>query len=475
MAYTEFYVRPDGSDLNAGSTDSAAAALTFASGNWASATRVFTIASGSTASINVNDLVSIYADGATQAAGVGRVSAKTSTTITLANALGGTYPTDGTGNRTIRIGGAWGTAKFGIEFPYAYTGGTVGLQPRVNFKNNATHNVTTAITRSNRGVRFEGFASAPGDGGIAVIDGGTTGASYVLLTVGANETVLANFTFQNNGATGSSTGLLINARVRMENVRATGMRGHGIEAGSGNLNVFEVEVDNCNLSNTAGTAGLAVGSNAILTGRRLVIHDNAGSNTQGLRISSGSVFLTDLIIDRNGSHGIFVNATLIFSISSATVHNNGGAGLAVNGNTQTVYLENSNFISNGTFGCDTTADNQIREVNCGFWGNTSGAVSSNYSTAANRTGVITYTSNPLASVGTGASPRGGNFIVNDALATGTGRGAFRQNSTHYNSTTTSYPDVGAGQHQDSGSGGGGTSGPRIGSNFIPQLLGGARG
>src|SRR4051812_30524080 len=115
MAFTEFACRSGGSNLNAGTRTGSStvpgtsADFTYASGTWVSATGVFTVASGNPSSdgVAVGDFASVYADGASVTTLVGRVTARTTTTITVStSALSGTT-TDGTSNRTLKIGGAW--------------------------------------------------------------------------------------------------------------------------------------------------------------------------------------------------------------------------------------------------------------------------------------------------------------------------------------------------------------------------------
>jgi len=113
MAWTEFYMTESGNNLNSGSSSDDVATLTYASGNWVVGlgVAVFTVASGNPSSdgIVVGDWVSVYPDGNTVTPFIGKVTARDSTTITvdlLTNKFG-THPTDGTGNRTLKRGGAW--------------------------------------------------------------------------------------------------------------------------------------------------------------------------------------------------------------------------------------------------------------------------------------------------------------------------------------------------------------------------------
>ena len=128
MAFTEFCCRSGGSNLNAGtrtgnSTEPGTSAdFTYASGSWVSSTGVFTVASGnpSTDGVAVGDFASVYADGASVTTLVGRVTAVSSTTVTVSTTAKTGTTTDGTSNRTLRIGGAWqgpnGASGFPLNF-----------------------------------------------------------------------------------------------------------------------------------------------------------------------------------------------------------------------------------------------------------------------------------------------------------------------------------------------------------------------
>lgn len=75
MAYTEFYTDyVSGNNMNGGS-DAGSATVTYTNGGWNSGTGVFTPASGnpSSAGVTVGQFASVYADGGTTPAFVGRI------------------------------------------------------------------------------------------------------------------------------------------------------------------------------------------------------------------------------------------------------------------------------------------------------------------------------------------------------------------------------------------------------------------
>src|SRR3990167_7616154 len=224
MSFTNFCFRSGFSNLNAGTLTGnttepgTAASFTYASGNWVQATGVFTVASGDPASdgVAVGDFASVYADGSTVTGFVGRITARDATTITVSStAISGTKPTDGTGDRTLKVGGAWLGPNAASGFPFNFIAeactNAADNPVRVNFKNDATYSITAAMTHTLIGPTFfQGYTTAYGDLGRATIDGGTAGASYVLLTFSGSGTAMCfglDLIFQNNGATGSANGV----------------------------------------------------------------------------------------------------------------------------------------------------------------------------------------------------------------------------------------------------------------------------
>jgi hypothetical protein len=111
---------------------------------------------------------------------VGRVTARDASTITVSlTAVAGTPPADGTGDRTLKIGGVWKGPNGAEEFPVGFIAATLtnaaGDTPRVNLKNNAQYDITAAMGGTGQGpICWQGYSSTVGDGGRAIIDGGTS-------------------------------------------------------------------------------------------------------------------------------------------------------------------------------------------------------------------------------------------------------------------------------------------------------------
>ncbi len=476
MAFTEFCCRSGGSNLNAGtrtgnSTEpGTAAALTYASGSWVSSTRVFTVASGDPVADGVvaGDWASVYADGSSVTGYIAQVTSRTTTTITLSSAiLAGTAPANGTNTRTLKIGGAWLGPNAADGFPFNFINVSAAnsaiLIPRVNCKNDATYSITAVVqmtSTQNNGVRFEGYTSTYGDGGRAILDGGTAGASFILLELPSAGMAAAfvNWIFQNNGATGSADGVSCttggnSARQRFRNCVFRDLRGSGFSVSSGGSGQTfeECEFYRCNQSNTDGEAGCVPATDTLF--RRCIFHDQAGSNNDNVRVTSATFI--DCIFETAGRNGVRNTSNSInIRFYNCDFYANGADGfdsLHSAGNANHLLMENCNFIANGARGIDLTGGGRWMAtlINCGFGtgtaANTSGNLNAPTAGFIEEIGSINYASNVTPWV----DPANGDFRINLAAAQGTGRGTFTQTAASYTGAV-AYPDVGAAQHVDAG-------------------------
>jgi len=446
MPFTEFCCRSGGSNLNAGtrtgsSTEPGTAAdLTYASGSWVAATGVFTVASGNPQSdgVAVGDFASVYANGSTVTGFVGRVTARDTTTITVSlTAKAGTAPTDGTGNRTLKIGGAWagpsGASGFPLTFLASACTNSSGHPPRINLKNDQTYSVTSGIapTTSQNSLTFQGYTSSYGDYGRAVIDGGTTGASYVVFAPVTNSLICYDLIFSNNGSTGTAAG--VNSSANCSYVRCVfrNFRGIGLFAAA---MAIECEAHNCGQGSSANGAFYAVGACS-----RCVSHDNgnAGFHT--------CTTLLDCISDTNATDGF----NMCVYIDNCDSYNNTSDGIKVPSGNQAL-IQNCNLIKNGAYGININAG-AVHIANCGFGAGTQANVSGKINAAAARQyqeiGSVDYASDVTPWV----DPANGDFRISLASAKGAGRGTFTQTSSSY-SGTAGYPDIGAAQAAASGGG-----------------------
>lgn len=466
MAFTEFYCVPGtGANINAGSTTGAAVSTT-TNGNWDATTGVFIAASGTPFSgTSVGDWASVYNDGATTAVYVGRVTAVTSSTqITVSlTAKSGTAPTTSATGRSVTIGGSWagpsGAAAFPFGFVEAAMTNSAGDMPRVNFKNNSTYSITAAMTHGNSGpARFQGYSSTVGDGGLAKIDGGASGASYTLLNFSAGMNQLFDFELTRNGATGTAAGLTGITTNIFRRVVVHDVRGAGFNFTSSPVMCIECEAYNCNQGSAANTGAFhfSAGGTAIQI-VRCISHDNTTGTTDGFRFSSsnaGLVHMIGCIADTNSGKGAIITLT---TGSRALIHqsdfyNNTSDGLTLDVTTATTgsvvaNIENSNFVKNGGYGIHgTSSGRKLGQVqNCGFGGGASANTSGTTATLDQMEvlGSVTYTTHPWN------DPANGDFRIVDASAKGAGRGTFTETASSY-SGTVAYPDIGAAQHQELG-------------------------
>lgn len=464
MAFSEFYCQTTGSNLNAGSTTGNSAVYTGVGDS--DGTSVFTPSDGSTpaSTVSVGDFASVYVtSGATVATFIGRVTnvaAGVNGAITVSTtAKSGTFPANSSGAHTItcKTGGAWKGPNGAVAFPFNFITNALkdvaGDIPRVNFKNNATFSITAAMSHNNAGpVWFQGYASSPGDLGQANIDGGTSGASYILLTIGADDNHFADLIFSNNGASGAM-GL-----VEADNVCGFARcvfhdsRGSGIESRMA-CTFHECEAYNTNKSNTGTRAGFLVfasSGNFV----RCISHDNTGgSNADGfLDTGSEGIIWIDCISDTNTGRGFSCQTSAVKAsilMNGCVAYNNSLDGLNIAG-PNLALIENSNFETNGGYGINTAATVIGCINNCGFGSGTQANTSgqTNGTTGMQIVGSITYASNVTAE----KDPANGDFRISLAAAQGTGRGKFMETAPSY-AGAVAYPDVGAAQHLGGGGGG----------------------
>jgi hypothetical protein len=468
MAYTEMYCNAStGSNMSGGSDESTSPPYSATNGGWNSGTGVFTPTSGDPSAVSptlVGQMASVFTDGATTPVFVGRVTAVSSTTVTVStSAKSGTAPTTAASGISINVGGVWkgpnGTDQFPLNFVGSAQTNAAGEKIRINMKGGTNYAVTAAVTASLPGI-IQGYTTTAGDGGRATIDGGTSGASYSPLTLTGSNMVLADMIVQNNGATGSAVGLTVSAAAIVSRVVVNNVRGPGFQTSSGTSTRFvECESYANNASNTATAGGFQLTNSCMVL--RCIAHDNTGSNSTGFELGAAGIVAIDCISDTNGGHG-FNTTSNGDSIINCVAYNNGGSGILIGGNTSQ-FIENCILVSNALFGINGSGSTRFGIINnCAFYSNTSGATGNVGGFTV--TGSITLTGDPFAGASTG------DFDLNNTASAGAscraaGRGNFTQTASSYTGTL-SVPDVGASQITSAGGGGGsGVSGSRIFTGF----------
>lgn len=487
MAFTELCIKASGNNLNAGSVDGSSTEpattplVTYTGGDWVAATDVYTAPIGADMTeAQVGRFASLYHDGDTAPTTnqylVARITAvdsgaRTITLSTTARALRGTEVADGTGNRSLRIGGAWSGPAGAEAFPFNLT--SVGSlenasahNPRFNVKSDQTISISAMITTTAGQYRIQGYTSSYGDEGLGIFDGGTSGTAYSLLNLSANVHIW-DVEVRNNGATGgtSTYGIgLIGATAGAFRCIAHDLRGHGIFANNSADSIWECEAYNCNQGNIASHAGIvlnAVGARAI----RCKSYDHTTANSSGFQISTGGTVIECIAYGNAGPGFRFLGNNNVNYFKNCDAYANGGNGfeLTANANTQLLIVENCNALDNGGYGIGWGAGTSPRRgviANCGFgsgtMANTSGTVETGFPSMI-EIDSVTY----AADVTPWVDPDNGDFRISLAAAKNAGRGFFRETSG--NDGTVGYPDIGAAQHEDAAAAAGGGA-PIIGSH-----------
>lgn len=463
MAFTSFYCRSGGSNLNGGALASNNEPLTtpvYTGVGDSDGTSVFTPSDGSTpaSTVTVGDFASVYVTaGATVATFIGRVTVVApgvNGAITVSTtAKSGTFPSASAGAHTItcNVGGAWLGPNAAVGFPFGFVTNALtnasGNLPRFNFKNDQTYSITSGITHSNANTWFEGYSSSAGDGGRATIDGSTN--AIALLTNGANAITIGNFIFSNNGSTGTNAGCDWSGGSRGNVFRcvAHNITGDGFKGGTA-MGIFqECEAYLCNSSNAIAHGGFNLSGGTAL---RCISHDNSGSNNNGFVIINGPLSLVRCIADTNGLHGFFDSGvSTLGAITNCDAYNNGGDGfLLTSASGGQIWIESCNAVKNTGIGIEVTAVSNGYILNCGFGSGTQvnggGATSVGATASTVISGSITYASGVTPWV----DPANGDFRINLAAAKGAGRGSFTETQASY-AGTIGYPDIGSAQHKDS--------------------------
>lgn len=460
--WTNFYVQPTGSNLNAGSTNANTAAFTYAGGTFVRGTGVFTVGSGNPSSdgVAVGDFASIYTTaGATVATFVARVTARDATTITVSlTAISGaaTSVSETAAAATCKIGGAWAGPSGTTVFPFGFVVGTMmnssSNRVAVNVKGDgdfstADYSVTASLVANKAGaIIWRGYTTTIGDGGIVNIDGGTSGAVtyYRLLDVTASLNGFENFDFNNNGGTGATNdGVRVNVaetylwRCSFRNMRRAGV---SILARS---NLYECHATACNLSNTTAYGAIDLRADGCMAWRCVSRDNTAGASAHGFA-TSGS-FMVECISESNSGNGCHGTGDKIDTFEHCDFYNNTGDGIKLGTATGSMVavIENCNFVKNGGYGVNFQGVNLSGVFqNCGFGSGTQANTSGQYSTAAGIvvSGHVTYGTDLTP----WTDPANGDFRISLAAAKAAGRGVFSTFGSGANATV-GYPDIGSGQ------------------------------
>jgi hypothetical protein len=471
-AFTEFYcdntAGSAGSNVFSGSTSSATPIYSSFSGTW-DGTSVFTPTDGSTPANTVTsgDFVSIYTNAVVLTGYIVRVStvaAGVNGAITCSTAsLAGTSPGANTGGMTLRDGGCWhgpgtrdqlgGSGGKTNYFPFDLVAGTLtntsSQFPRINIKTGTTYNITNAITHSLSGpIRFQGYTTNPGDGGKATIDGGSTGAAYILLTASGANVDFIDLIFSHNGSTSTANGVSLGNECTLNRVVVNNIRNTGIVLSGTADYAIECETYACNSANSVSQAGMSISGNSS-TAIRCISHDNTLANTSGFIVSGNGDVLINCISDTNGKDGVTASGVSGVALTSCDFYNNTGSGVDLTGSSSSaIVIQNCNFVKNTAFGINSSGS-ALRNgflINNGFGTgtqtNSSGGIGPTAG-ALMEYGSVTY----AADVTPWSDPANGNFSIILSAAKASGRGTFTETAASY-SGTIGHPDIGAAQASD---------------------------
>jgi len=473
-AFQEFYVQANGSFLNSGQDTNSSPKYTSTAGNgtWVGAsTRTYTPADGSNPSASgviVGDYASVYPHGATSTtyiAQVTNVATGVNGTITLSGtAFCGASPGNSS-TMDINIGGAQKiptTGSLGPFFVLAQVNqlantGTFGtsIPVRINCKNDAVYTVTSltnaGTNTSGQYLTYQGYTTTPGDGGRAVVDGGTSGTSYVLWNVPNNLTILIDWEFRHNGATGGPvSGLAVFQDTIVRRVVVHDVTGTCFDNQGANSLFLEDEAYNCNSANSTVNGGFKhITSFSYFI--RCISHNNNG---YGFRILNGDLMLNSIAHSNTGA-GIegFWNAPNPTFVLNCDSYNNGSGlkgGPSAGAVPPYVLIDNTNFVKNTGWGIDLvgTSPNTIfvgSTDNNGFGSGTMANGSgntTNMSYVGINQGTNAVTVNYPANQTPWFAPNTGDFRINNPAANFAGFAYFFETAPSY-SGSLGFPDIGA--------------------------------
>jgi hypothetical protein len=500
MAYTPFYVDKDSvnaSNLNSGSTTGAP--VTYAAGTFVRATGVYTVASGNPSSdIAVGDFVSIYTTaGATQPGLVARVTAVDATTVTVSlTVLAGatTNVSEAASAATLKKGGPWAGMSGAVAFPFGFVNSAIvntSNDPvRVYIKKAATaYSITAGMTQANGGVGFEGYETTVGDGGIPEINGipAAVANPFIALELSGAGIELENLWFNGNHdtvtdfgagvATGNGVINISNRAMRFRRVVVTagwraGLVVGGASAGGGHCFDYCLFYDN--QRDDASAFGNVVVNEESVFNYCAFIASGAnchaardGADSNGIRIGTDdgepAVFNNCIVVDSEGN-GVEFSSDSCAVFNNCVIWNSGlsqghGFDMGAANTDQRVVILNNCVIGNTPAGFGFLGDADVRNGlcldTCAFYSNASGDTS--LVNASFVRDPITLTADPFT------NSAAYDFTPNDtagggALLKNAGTRAFLGLPTAFTTLVTTYPNVGAVQHEEAASGGGGDPG-----------------
>lgn len=338
---------------------------------------------------------------------------------------------NGQNNTNDPTTGAWLTIQFGLD--------NIGQNDNL-IVNTGTYTLGTGLTAStgivSNPVTFNGRTRVTTTGGTVTV---TTASAITLLTISGSGWSFEGITF--DGASTATLGVNVTGnydnslyRCTIKNVAGGGFQTSGVTA-----SLIQCEVTGC-----AGTNGsVALGASAINTVSNCQIH---GNTQTGIYFSAGAADIYGCTVANNSgatSDGIQL-ATYGFTVRHCTVHANGRDGVRMatydlmGEVAYNILTSNTgDGINDAALGASSVQD--VRMHHNAFYNN-----GTDLSGVASGPGDVTLTGLPYTNAG------GGDFTLNNTAGAGAAcRGVAV--AMLYGGTT--YPDLGAFQHQDAGGGG----------------------
>lgn len=445
--YINFAARSGGSNMNAGTltgdttVPGTSATKTYTGGDSAANAASFTAVGGSDMTEAVaGRYACLFIDGDTTPTTGQYVLAKITSVVgtvinlsTTERATFGTVLGSGSGNRSLKIGGAWAGPSGANHVPLTLAVSNLSsTKPvRINLKNDVTYSITANLSINGSGccTNLRGFTTTYGDGGRATIDGGTSGSAYILVTYGGSGEInhTQEIIFNHNGASSDAQLVQISSGgVFFKGCVFANSRGNGV-SNSSNCTLTECEVYGNNASNSE-TAGVANFGTIFMN--RCTIHDNAGSGTNGVR-NTGNCFMVECVVDTNGKHGVeSVGSSSHCALIRCDVYNNASTGLTATA--ASTLVDSCNFVKNtGTGIAGPTAGGiNCYTISCAIGTGTQANASSstNYVVEESQAS-LTANTTPWT------DPANGDFsIASGSAAIAAGRGTFTSTASGWGTT-----------------------------------------
>jgi len=204
-------------------------------------------------------------------------------------------------------------------------------------------------------------------------------------------------------------------------------------------------MEQCEITGCVTTTAVSIGGAAQLTMHFCSVHDNT---VDGVTVATGMVRLVGCILSTNkngaSNSNLVVTGAAVIALTNCTIYNAGSHGVDIQAAPIACMITNTIFESNGGYGLNLAATSySLYSLYNGFYNNTSGKYPANLFTK-NVSGEVIYTGTAFTNAA------GGDFSLNNTASQGASLRAVADPGSFIGLSTTSYADIGAAQHQDSG-------------------------